>query len=77
MMAVNGRLYNGGNKGQRMGLLEWIGGAGNNQPTKYWLDLAATLAATDEKNEADGAKKCEKWTMGKGISGERLRATGV
>ena len=60
MMAVNGRLYNGGNKGQRTGLLEWIGGAGNNQPTKYWLDRAATLAATDEKNEADGAKNAKK-----------------
>ena len=30
---------------------EWIGGAGNNQPTKYWLDGAATRSTTDEKNE--------------------------
>ena len=39
-MIVNGRLGR-----------EWIGGAGNNQPTKYWLDGAATHSATDEKNE--------------------------
>ena len=38
---------------------EWIGGAGNNQPTKYWLDRAASLAATDEKNEADGAENAK------------------
>ena len=48
-MIINGRLVR-----------EWIGGAGNNQPTKYWLDGAATRSATDEKNETDGVEKCEK-----------------
>jgi hypothetical protein len=70
MTAINGRLCNGGNNDQRTAWLEWIGGASNNQPTKYWLDRAASLAATDEKNEADGTENAKngQWAMGEAES---------